>query len=239
MRLALSLPDGKMDITFLGGGEQATLLVRTPAGQTVLVNGATQSGNLSSELGMRLPPLDRTLGAWLLTDSTSAPLQEFDLLTQRFTPGLAYRAVRVPSSADWRRVSSHLALQGVIASRLLADQRFDLGHSASLQVLAASDQGTSLLLQWRNLCLLVPGGLDGTQLKRLAGRQDWQGCLVVLSQADMALQNTTVDWNNAHPLAVLVAGSSAPAPAAWLDTTRKGWIEIKSDGWYLWMASQR
>jgi len=239
MRFALSQPDGLMEITLLGGGQQATLLVRTPGGQTLLLNGATQSGNLSSELGKRLTPLDRNLGAWILTDASSAPLQEFDLLTGRFNPGLVYRSVNVTDSTDWRRVSTHLALQGATANRLQDGMSFDLGQGASLRVLAVSPRGTALLLEWRNLSLLVPGGLDGSELLRLAERQNWQGALVALSAGDLANTDAESSWSQAQPLLVLLAGGGTAVPPGWLDTARLGWIELKSDGSALWIQTGR
>ena len=239
LRMGLSLPDGRLHITFLGGGQQATLLIRTPAGETLLINGATQAGNLSSELGKRLPPLERSLGGWLLTDSSNASLQEFNLVDQRFTPGLVYRAPSLPDSGDWRSLSSQLALQGVSVAQLQTGQHFDLGQGAALDVLAATNRGTALLINWKNSRFLVPGGLDGRELLRLAQLQDWSGCTVLLAPVDLADANGTVNWNNSRPLAVLVTGSPQAAPAGWIDTARLGWIELQTDGLRLWLESQR
>ena len=126
-----------------------------------------------------------------------------------------------------------------MSNPLQAGQRFDLGQGAQLEVLALSDNGSALLLEWRNLCLLIPGGLDGGELLRLTRRQDWEGCLVVLSAADLAAADAPIAWGRRHPLAVLVSGGGASLPTSWLDTARLGWIEAKSDGESLWMQAER
>jgi competence protein ComEC len=232
-RYALSLPDGKMNITMLGGSTQPTLLVRTPGGDTLLLNGATQSADLSSAVARRLSPFERYLGIWLLSDSGEAVLQEFSLLNQRFVPRQVYLADDLPKTAAWRRMANTLAQQGVLYNSLENNQQLTLGEGAFLQVVAEKQGQMTLLLTWHKLCLLIPGGLEVENNPR------WKGCWLVLAENDLNGDKTLQSWKALGAQAVLVSGAKETLPASWLDTTRRGWIEIKSDGEQVWIKSER
>ena len=54
-RAAFSASDGKLHITFLDVGSADAVLIQTPSGRHVLVNGGASNSLLSNELGRRLP----------------------------------------------------------------------------------------------------------------------------------------------------------------------------------------
>jgi hypothetical protein len=65
------------------------------------------------------------------------------------------------------------------------------------------------------------------------------GHLLVLGAVDLTSQPASSGWNDSHCLAVLAATSGQVTPPGWLDTTRLGWINIKSDGQQVWFETER
>ncbi|MEW5941524.1 MAG: ComEC/Rec2 family competence protein, partial [Chloroflexota bacterium] len=68
-RAALSAPDDRLHITFLDVGSSDAILIQSPTGGTVLVNGGESLSQLSSQLGERLPLFHRQVD-WLVIAST-------------------------------------------------------------------------------------------------------------------------------------------------------------------------
>ena len=203
-----------------------------------MLNGATLTGNLSSALGSRLAPFERDLGLWVLTDPSSAPLQEFDQLTARFTPRRLYRAAAVPDSSDWRRLSNNLTRSGVAPAYLSDGQRFELGQGAGLEVLLQTEQGAALYIGWQNFCLLVPGGVPPADVLARTPRHNWTGCALLLGKTDLAQAGSLESWLTLAPRLLLSSATSDSSPNS-LNSPQRGWIELKTDGQQLWLQSER
>jgi competence protein ComEC len=62
-----SLPDGKLHVVFFDVGEGDAILIETPRGQQILVDGGPSPTTLSSALGRRMPFWDRSLDLVILT----------------------------------------------------------------------------------------------------------------------------------------------------------------------------
>ena len=60
-RVGLSAPDGRLHLTVLDVGSGEALLIQTPGGRYVLVNGGQSTRTLSEALGRRMPLLHRKL----------------------------------------------------------------------------------------------------------------------------------------------------------------------------------
>ncbi len=65
---AFAAPDGQLHLTFLNVGTADAILIQTPSGRTVLVNGGESPSTLADALGRRLSPFDRHLD-WLVVAS--------------------------------------------------------------------------------------------------------------------------------------------------------------------------
>ncbi len=60
-RMAFNAPDGLLHLTVLDVGSGDVILLQTPGGRTVLINGGPSASLLSDGLGRRLPPFNRQL----------------------------------------------------------------------------------------------------------------------------------------------------------------------------------
>jgi len=59
--LVFTLPDGKLHVSLLDVGQGDAILVQTPSGQNILIDGGHDSQKLNLELGRKIPFWDRTM----------------------------------------------------------------------------------------------------------------------------------------------------------------------------------
>ena len=103
-RSALAAPDGKLHLTLLGLEGGPALLLRSPNGQTTLLNGAADARALEDDLSRRLPPFGARLDALLITTRYTSPLNALTSLVERFPPaqvGLAQSTTREQRATGW------------------------------------------------------------------------------------------------------------------------------------------
>ncbi|MBK9710799.1 MAG: hypothetical protein IPO81_05590 [Kouleothrix sp.] len=134
-----SWPDGRLRVVFLETKGDA-VLVQTPAGGYVLIDGGADPAALTAALGRRLPFWQRTLDAVVLTSADSAHLPGQVAALARYRTRLAIAPPTVPRAAlpdEWRRLISE---QRATIHAVQAGERIDLG-GATLRVLAAGDSG--------------------------------------------------------------------------------------------------
>jgi competence protein ComEC len=72
---ALTLPDGRLHVTFLDVGQGDAVLIVTPSGRQVLVDGGPDPMGAVRALGDRLPFWDRSLDVVVLTPHTRTTLR--------------------------------------------------------------------------------------------------------------------------------------------------------------------
>ena len=65
-RAALAAPDGRLHLTLLDVGSGDAILIRTPTGRSLLINGGPSTSRLSDGLGRRLPPFQREVDWWVV-----------------------------------------------------------------------------------------------------------------------------------------------------------------------------
>jgi competence protein ComEC len=130
-------PSHQLRVIFLETKGDA-VLIQTPAGGYVLIDGGSDPAALSAALGRQLPFWQRTLDLVVLTspDGTHLPGQVAALA--RYRAGLALApaiAKRSPLINEWRR---QLAEQQTLIRSARVGQRLDIG-GATLRVLAVGD----------------------------------------------------------------------------------------------------
>lgn len=197
----VSLPDGKLHVTFFDGGEGQATLIETPSGRQVLVDGGSSPNQMLAHLGQRMPFWDRSLDAVVLTGSEDERLLGLVPVLER------YRVDRVlapaletcvsSTCARWRELlrDNEIAWQAPVAG-----VQVDLGDGVRVTVLhpggevladaGATSQAVALRIDYRNACFLLAGSAGkearAAMLARgenmrcdvlQAGRQDEKGAL--------------------------------------------------------------
>jgi competence protein ComEC len=130
-------PSHQLRVIFLETKGDA-VLIQTPAGGYVLIDGGSDPAALSAALGRQLPFWQRTLDLVVLTSADGAHLPGQVAALARYRAGLVLAptiAKRSALIAEWRRL---LAEQHTPIRSARAGQRLDIG-GATLSVLASGD----------------------------------------------------------------------------------------------------
>jgi len=238
-RAAFSTSDGKLHITFLNVGSADAVLIQTPSGRHVLVNGGATTSLLSNELGRRIPFFSRKLD-WLVIASTDEnEVAALPRVLDRYPPQNVLWSGNTQASFSARQVEIWLSDNGIPVTRAETGQRLDLGDGAFIEVQAAGARGSVLLIQWDNFRALLPIGIDANSLGKKIDPVD----VLLLADSGYAASNPK-DWIvSLNPQLIVLsvaAGDPDGLPSAetldaaggysLLRTDRSGWITVTTDG---------
>jgi predicted membrane metal-binding protein len=95
-----SLPDGKLHVHFLDVGQGEAVLIITPDGQQVLIDGGASPTALLGEMGRLMPFYDRQIELVILTHAGDERVGGLLGLAQRYRIGQVVQAPLYPSTQD-------------------------------------------------------------------------------------------------------------------------------------------
>ena len=199
-------PDGRLHVTFLDVGQGDATLIRTPAGQWLLIDGGPEPTRTLAALGRRLYPWQRHLDLVALTHPDEDHMAGLVSVLRRYRPGLILdtRLPRdTPTGEAWQaliapdtvRDTQHAIRNTNPVRRIAYPTRgtiVDLGSGVRLQVLhpgerlltgtPADDNNNSLVLRlsYGRASFLLTGDLG------MAGEAH------LLAQDDLPLQSTVL-----------------------------------------------
>lgn len=250
---AFTVPDGRLHLTFLNVGSADAVLIQTPDGRFVLVNGGESPAHLSAFLGRRLPPFNRSLD-WLVVASTQEQqISALPRILDRIPATNTLWAGLTESSYSAGLLDRWLSDHGIPVARAYPGAMLDLGRQAKLEVLSISPRGAVVVVKWKSFLVLLPIGMNFDTLTELEYGKSI-GPVTVLLLADSGYgQTNPPEWlSNLHPqVAILsvVAGDPDGLPSqsvldqlkdiTLLRTDRNGWIEVTTDGEQMWLTEER
>ena len=256
-RVAFSAPDGRLHVTILDVSTGALsgdgILIRTPSGRNLLIDGGPSATRLSDALGRRLPPTDRGLD-WLVVaapgDGQTLALPQ---VLDRFHPANVLWAGPTHGTYGARELQAALVRAGISPGKAMPGQSLDLGDGAVLRVLTIGERGATLLLEWDRFRLLLPLGMNLDDLEALEyGKSIGNVSALLLADSGYAPINPPEWIGNLRPQVVLLSVSAAdkeglPSPETLellqgytvLRTDRNGWIELTTDGEQMWVEVEK
>ncbi len=243
-RASATTGDGQLHITFLEAGSADAVLIQTPEGRNILINGGASTSKLSDELGRRLPFFSRKLD-WLIIASTQeAQLAALPRVMERYPPENVLWSGNVQASFSAQALDKFFAEQAIPVSRVEAGQRLELGDGAYIEIQAEGARGSVVLIQYGKFRALLPiglsdGMLEGLEYGNVIGNVD----VLLLADSGYAPSNPPDIIENVNPKLVVLsvaAGDPDGLPAqavlealdgySVLRTDRSGWISIITDG---------
>ncbi len=252
-RAAVAIPDGLLHVTFLDVGSADAVIIKTPSGKNILVNGGESVTTLSDQLGRRLSSFNRKLD-WLIVASTNEEqVATLPRVLERYPPETVLWSGNKQASFSSQVLSEYLTLQGIHVIDAKAGEVLDLGDGATLKMLTVGPRGSVLLLEYQNFRVVLPVGMSFEALDELQGGTNI-GPVSVLSLADSGyLPSNPPEWiENLNPELVILsvaAGDENGMPDAdvmesvkdyaLLRTDQNGWIEISTDGSRMWVNVER
>lgn len=252
-RASATAGDGQFHITFLEVGSADAVLIQTPEGRNILINGGASVTELSDELGRRLPFFSRKLD-WLIIASTQEnQLAALPRVVEIYPPDNVLWSGNVQASFPARTLDEYFAREGIPVTRAEVGQRLELGENSFLEIQAAGPRGSVVLIQYGSFRALLPIGLSEGMLESLEfGNVVGDVDVLLLSESGYAPTNPPDLFENMTPQLVVLsvaAGDLNGLPSQdvleWLDgfsllrTDRNGWINISTDGTQMHVSVER
>ena len=254
-RSALSAPDGRLHLTLLEVSQAERsgdgILIQTPEGRYILIDGGPYVTLLSDGLGRRLPMGARQLDWLVVAAAEEAQLGGLPRVVERFPPGQVLWAGPTQGTRYARDLYDTLLSAGIPITLAEAGHVLDLGQGARLEVLTSGKRGAILLLAWGDFRALLPVGMGFEELEALRyGRAVGRVNALLLADSGYAPANPPEWIANLNPQVVLLSVSARDGegrPSAetleavqgynLLRTDRNGWIELSTDGERMWVEA--
>ncbi len=258
---AFHAPDGRLHLTFLDVGSADAILIQTPSGRAILVDGGPSPSALASALGTRLPSFDRCIDWLLIASPQEQQVAALPRILDRFSTENVLWAGNLDASYSAEALDRWLADNATPVTRAYPSTSLragsgavlDLGDGARLEVLSVSPRGAVLLVEWNGFRALLPVGMNFDTLDELEyGRNIGPVTALLLADSGYAPVNPP-EWIAAlRPQVVILSVSAGdpdglPDPAVLdnlagitlLRTDRDGWITVSTDGAGMWVEVER
>jgi competence protein ComEC len=132
-------PD-RLRVTVLDVGQGDAILIETPAGQRILVDGGPSGARIAQALGRTLPASERRIDLVVLTHAQDDHMSGLVEVLQRYDVGAALAGPLEGHTDAYRAWRDELARSGVPLNEPHAGQRIDLGGGARIEVLSPALQ---------------------------------------------------------------------------------------------------
>ena len=252
-RMVLAEPDGRLHMTFMDVGSGDAILIQTPSGRNVLIDGGPSTRMLSEGLGRRLPFGQRQLDWLVVAAAGEGQTGGLPRNLERFPPQNVLWAGPAQGSYSARDLQTRFIEMDLHVVPAKRGQILDLGDGANLQILANGERGAVLLLEWGSFSALLPIGLD---FETLEGMQTAYGLgevtALLLAESGYAPVNPREWIDKLHPQVVLLSVAAGdpeglPSPETLdsiegynlLRTDRNGWIQLTTNGEHMWLEVER
>ncbi|MBI4212794.1 MAG: ComEC/Rec2 family competence protein [Chloroflexi bacterium] len=258
--MSLGSPSSLLSLSIFEAGGGPALWMRTPAGQTLLIDGGTSPATMTSELGRRMRLSERTLSLTILTALDSSHLPGSIAAVERYPPALAVApesgqpsvlGQRWTSAVDGRLIRVREPTTATIEPGLTIELLPTLPLSATdtshpqpnlivrlrfheISVLYAPSANPSIL---RSLGSLVDGSGPDVLIVPRGGAPESLDARSLNSLAPRLAIIPVATGNRARPPAPEILGLLAQIPT--IRTDLSGTIVIESDGRRLWIRSER
>jgi competence protein ComEC len=168
----LQLPDGRLHVAFLDVGQGDAVLITTPDGRQVLVDGGPSPVALTYALGKEMPFWDRSMDLIVLTHSDADHITGLQEVLERFHVDNWLENGYPDDDIVYAKCQSLLNNAGVARHIALAGDRYDLGQGLTLEVLhpprdrmpgadaSANDTSIVVRLQWNEASVLLTGDIE-------------------------------------------------------------------------------
>jgi competence protein ComEC len=243
-RSALNLPDGRLHVTVLDVGSSDAILITTPSGRHVLINGGSSPSRLADQLGRRLLPFDRKLDYLVVAATIESEVAALPRTLENFQPVNVIWAGNRNGSFSAQKLEDWFSIHTTPVHDAAAGDELDLGEGARLRTLSVSESGAILAVEWHNFRVILPIGINYDMYTELNnGKYFGPVTALLLTQSGYGPANPDEWLLNIQPEITLVSvaasdpkGLPAPGPLKVLQDTNllrtdaNGWIDLATDG---------
>ena len=236
----LTVPDGNLHLTLLDS--QGSLLIQTPEGKTLLVNGGSSPSSLNHALGQMLP--ENKLDGLIVASTAREDINALTGVLTKITPEMVLWGVAPQANQTTAAVYTLLTTKDVPITTLQAGQSLNLGPGINLDILWVGERGALLWVTWDNFNALLPAGKITTSTPHLP-----QNLNVLLLQDDAQVETLSLqEINRWSPEVILLPLEKSALPLQGqhdiltlladypvVTTLAHPWVRVTTDGEHLWV----
>jgi competence protein ComEC len=264
----LQLPDGRLHVAFLDIGQGDAILITTPDGQQVLVDGGPSPTALTSALGQQMPFWDRSIDLLVMTHPDSDHITGLVEVLERYHVEGWLDNGRPDDDAIYFECQEILSETAMPHHTVRAGDKSDLGQGLVLEVLHpplelmtsgeadANNNSVVLRLQWGQATFLLTGDIQA-EAERLLAQSGQPLTADVLKVAHhgsdgsstaeflaavsprFAVVSVGADNQFGHPQKAALDRLTQLGDVTILRTDEEGTIEFITDGQQLWVRTER
>ena len=248
-----SASDGRLHLTVLDVGMGNAILIESPSGQRILINGGPSAKRLSDQLGRRLPPFQRQLDLLLIASPVANDMDALSGTLPRFRPREIIWLGKDHLCWEAENLRAIIEEEQIPLISGEAGQTLVFSDGLQIQILGVNSRGGTILVRYGSFQALLPYGLS------MEDRERWGqgleiGEISVYQLADHGYQSSNPSaWiTNLHPelllLSVGIKDNRGLPDRGLLDrlggysllrTDQNGSISLISDGKNLWIHVDR
>ena len=248
----VTLPDNKLHITFLDVDDGSAILVQTPSGKNLLINGGSSRSELADALGRRLSPFNRRLDALIIASTQEIQLTALPGIMEQYPPSLVLWSGQAGLSDSALQLRKTLEASDTMVIQAEIGLVLDLDNGAQMEVMTVTENGMVMFLKWNNFTALLPMEMIFEDLADLMKKPELDHVSLFLLPASGYSALNPEEWIDrlAPDLGILTVSSSDNnrlpdketintfEPYPLLRTEYNGWIEVITDGNQMWVVSE-
>jgi competence protein ComEC len=132
---ALSLPDGKLHVWFLDIGHGHAVLIQSPNGAQILVDGGPNPTQLRKAVGDELPFWDRDLDLLIVTQPKSSAIKGLPALLERYDVDLALTNGQAADSDSYHALLRAWNTHDIAVQTVTAGYQIETSDGVTLEIL--------------------------------------------------------------------------------------------------------
>jgi competence protein ComEC len=259
--IGLSRADGKLHLWFLAQGHSHAILIQTPNGAKILVDGGHYPSRLLTALGDHLPFYDRRLDALIVTQPDPFDMGALPAVLERYTVGTAITNGQPQQDEALLTMIDALAQTPIIEAT--AGYQFTTSDGVTIDILHPSqrpnlgdsldENGLVLRVSYGTMSFLLPGDATIETLMQVGETSDLTSTVLSLPQHGTVRSLTSEFLALVQPSAVILQSDPAnrrgdPDEAVLrlveergvplLRTDLRGTIHFYTDGTRLWSTEE-
>lgn len=269
LAIIITVPDKYLHVSFLDVGQGDAVLIQTPDGKNILIDGGPSPQKLHLELSKKLPFWERTIDLVISTQPQADHIAGLVDILRRYEVKQVIQADTGYNSAIYQEWLDVINNDNIKHRKVNAGQIIDLGNDISIEVLnppAKLFEGTSsdtdnnglvLRLEWGQISFLFTAdirretefnmimrraNLESTILKvaHHGSNTSTSGRLLSLINPEIAVISVGSDNSYGHPHAEVI-----DTLASYIDDDRiyrtdiSGTVEFITDGNRLWIKTEK
>jgi len=259
---AFSQDSDRLQVTVLNVGQGDAILIETPDGHNILVDGGPSGSTLMQALGEALPAAERHIDLVVLTHAQDDHVAGLVELLRRYDVAQVIEGPLQGVTGAYGEWAKAVKAEGALRHVAKAGQHVELGDGARIEVLAPdrrldggdlNNNSVVLRLVYGDVSFLLTGDLAGTGEKALLDSGFDLETTVLKVAHHGSHGSTTKDFLSAVAPAVAVVSSGAGNPFGHPDaslrlrlgdvplfrTDLNGSVRFESDGRSVWVMPER